>query len=344
MLIFLIVFLFSFGIVFFYRFYPQQSMPIGEKIFIETPDFNKYHNDCLHPTIRFIPEGFCGYNWWMVQSPYYKRDSSTENPILYFSNDVNSPKNWQPLAIVRDTPLKGYNSDPYIFYENKKMWVFWRECYTPLCDRLGVSMATVGVYTIDGKNFNEPKVFLTNKDVNFDLQQCPILIKKGSKYIFYAVNYQYKPIRKNIGISIWEGSSLEEPDFQFIQSTKLPKVYTCDKWKQLRLKNYLLFIPKMLKHDVWHFDLVEYNNKLLMLSVSEWGDNIMLGVSDDFYNFNITTQPLINAHYSNQKYFYKPTGFIEEDYLCLYYTARSETDKNCNSLFLSKKLIGKITK
>jgi hypothetical protein len=72
------------SVVFFlsilYFFYPRQNMPLGKKINIQTPIYEKYKNDCLHPCIRFIPSGFLGYHWWMVQSPYYGRNSAVENP------------------------------------------------------------------------------------------------------------------------------------------------------------------------------------------------------------------------------------------------------------------------
>ncbi len=191
-------------IMYLVRFYPKQLMPIGQHIPIQTPNPNKYHNDCLHPCIRHIPEGFCGYNWWMVQSPYYKRDSSLENPILYFSKDRDIPINWEPVAIVRNTPPIGFNSDPSLFYEDDKLWIFWREFETPLCKELNVYKATVGCYTTDCKTFSPVSVYLTDNSTDEDKEQCPILIKKGSSYLFYAVHYQYKPFRQSRGIALWK--------------------------------------------------------------------------------------------------------------------------------------------
>ena len=319
-------------VLYFYFFYPQQSMPKGVLIEIKTPNFKKYRNDCLHPCIRFIPSGFLGHNWWMVQSPYYGQNSKIENPILYYSDDSI---NWIPVAVVRETPIKGYNSDPNLFYEDGKLWIFWRECFTPLGDSIDSLMATVGVWTLDGKAFSEPQVFLSHKEPNQDTEQSPILIKREGRYLFYAVHYQYEPERKNLGIAIWEGSSLTNPDFYLREVTKLPIIYTCDKFKQLKISKYLFFIPKPLKHDVWHFDLVEHDNKLYMLSVAEWGDNIMLSIADDYKHFKTMQKPLVNTHYSNQQYLYKPTGFIQNKVLVLYYTARNNLDKNANQLFLT---------
>jgi len=325
-----------------YIFYPRQTMPHGLPIEILTPNPDKYQNDCLHPCIRFIPEGFCGYLWWMVQSPYYGRDSQLENPILYCSKDKEFSLEWKCMGVVRETPSKGFNSDPILFYEDNKLWIFWREYNTPLCDSLDISMATVGYSTNDGIHFSSLRVYLTQNDSTTDTQQCPILIKRNNKYLFYATHYQYKPERKGLGIAIWEGTSLENPDFILKETLKIPVIYTCDKAKQLKINNHYFFVSKPLKHDIWHFDLFEYKNKLYMFSVAEWGDNIMLSVAEDYKHFRTFRTPLVNAHASEKKmgwrpYFYKPTGFIADNILCLYYTSTGKEDCNKNELYFTKR-------
>ena len=52
---------------YFWRFYPQQQMPIGISLGMVTPEPEKYHNDCLRPCVR----EFGLANYVMVQSPYY---------------------------------------------------------------------------------------------------------------------------------------------------------------------------------------------------------------------------------------------------------------------------------
>lgn len=70
-----------------------------------------------------------------------------------------------------------------------------------------------------------------------------------------------------------------------------------------------------------------------MISVAEWGDDIMLSIADDYRHFKTLQVPLINSHYSKQLYFYKSTGFVQEGRLLLYYTARNSLDKCANQLF-----------
>jgi hypothetical protein len=325
--------------IFIYKFYPKQSGSLPEKVKITTPSF--YHNDCLHPCIRYIPEGFCGYHWWLVQSPYYNRNFIYENPLLYYSKESSFPSVREFIAEIATTPTKGFNSDPNLFYEDNKLWIFWREFRTSLCDSLHAYMATVGVYTVDGKTFSKKMIYLTQQKPNFDTEQAPVLLKKENKYYFYTSYYQYSPKRVNKGIAIWEGSSLDNPDFILKRIVPFKNIYTCGKWKQLRVGSKLFFIPKPVKHELWHFDLYAYKNKLYMFSVAEWGDNIMLSIADDNINFKTFTLPLVNNHYlekftKQRVYFYKPTGYIEKDTIYLYYTATSTIDKRRNDLFKTK--------
>lgn len=315
-------------------------MPSGIQVLIKTPEAERYKGDCLHPCIRFIPEGFAGYKWWMVQSPYYRRNSKNENPLLYYSEDVSFPINWEYSTVVQDTPEYGFNSDPNIFYENGRLWIFWREHKTPRCSHLKVISATFGVYTTDGVTFSNPKAYLKQEEEGIDPELCPTLIKFEGKYRFYCSNYQLYGQRINRGIAIWEGTNLDKPDFKLTYISNTRKTLTVDKFKQITLLNHLFFVPKPLKHDIWHFDLMEYNKKLYMLSVAEWGDNIMLSESEDYLHFRTYRKPLLNSHYSENKlgfrpYFYKPTGIILNNSLAIYYTISGKNEIKKNNLYRS---------
>jgi|GEM_PF-1716645 len=340
-LLFITTLLFVFTIYYTVRFYPNQSCEIPIKLTISTPEPLIYNNDCLHPCIRFTESGINGHKWWMIQSPFYDRNSDVENPILYYSDDKEFPSNWTPTKIIAQTPLKGFNSDPNLFIYNDELWVFWREFMTPLCDSLGVSKVTVGVYSKDGLSFSKPKVYLTHKDIDSDSEQAPVLIHKNNKFQFYSTNYQYSPTRTNTGIAIWEGSSLHKPDFKLTKVIQSTDTYVCDRITQLRVGSFLFFIPKPLKHDIWHFDLFEFNKQIFMFSVSEWGDNIMLGVEKANGKFKTFSLPLVNNHYlekftKKRVYFYKPTGYIKNDTIFVYYTATSTIDGKRNDLFKTK--------
>lgn len=338
--------------VYTYLFYPRQSMPVGEPIMVTTSDTAKYHNDCLHPCIRYDEKSG---KYYMAQSPYYGWDNKVENPMFYISDDYTQ---WRNGKLIADTPEKGYNSDPNIcLHTNGSITYIWRECGTPLCDSLGVCQATAGGILSGGKLL-EKRVYATNVLPNGDTEQCPILIEHNGKKYIYAVWYQYEPERKNMGIAIWEGTSVVNPDFKLVDTIPFESVYTCDKAAQLRVFGDYLYMPKPQYHDLWHFDLFEYDNKLFMVSaaertdntqVEEKGDNIMLSVSDDWRHFKTIRKPLVNNHYTEnycgyRQYYYKPTAFVKNDTLHLFYTANAKDDPKRNQLYHTAAPINRIVR
>lgn len=328
--------------VYCYLFYPYQIMPIGEPVEVTTVETEKYHNDCLHPCIRYSEK--IG-KYYMSQSPYYGWNNKVENPMYYESNDFMK---WHNGLLIADTPEKGYNSDPNIYIEDGKVFFIWRECHTPLCDSLGCANATVGGWIENGK-LTKKHVLCTNESHEEDKEQCPILMEHDGAYFIYAAWYQYEPERKNKGIAIWKGTSLENPDFELMETIPFESVYTVDKQINIPLFGHVFYIPKPLKHDMWHFDLFEYSGKLYMVSVAEKGDNIMLSVANDWVHFKTYRKPLVNNHYTEnycgyRQYYYKPTAFVKDDTLHLFYTANAKDDSRRNQVFHSELCINKIIK
>ena len=75
-----------------------------------------------------------------------------------------------------------------------------------------------------------------------------------------------------------------------------------------------------------------------MVSVAEKGDNIMLSVSEDWKHFKTFRKPLVNNHYTEnycgyRQYYYKPTAFVKEDTLHVFYTANAKEDPSRNQLY-----------
>lgn len=335
--IILAVIVLSIGI-YVWLYYPAQLIDPEtiQQVEVTTPEPEKYHNDVLHPCIRKMSNG----KYVMVQSPWYKCQDGIENPILYISDD---PMHWDNGIVVEDTPAEGYNSDPNVYEENGRIYVFWREVETPMCDEFGVVRATVGVYTDDeGKTFSEKKVYLTNSDAKVDDEICPILIKKDGKYRFYATWYQtWREDRHNLGIAIWEGSSLENPDFTLLKKVSFKTKYICDKVKQLKIFGHLYFLPKPHKFDLWHFDLIEKGERLYMVASEEMQDVVMLAVSEDWERFELQRTPLVNAHYMEnyvgyRQMYYKPTAFVNRNgEIQVYYTTNPQRNEYVNRLYTS---------
>lgn len=185
-------------VLYCYLFYPQQSMPVGEIVYVATPDSAKYHNDCLHPCIRYSEKTD---KYYMAQSPYYGWSNKVENPMYYESDDYT---HWYHGCLIADTPETGFNSDPNIcIHLDGTISYIWRECYTSLCDSLGCANATVGGRINENGTLENKAVYCVNYSHTQDMEQAPVMIEHdGIRYI-YATWYQYEPKRINRGIALW---------------------------------------------------------------------------------------------------------------------------------------------
>lgn len=321
-------------------FYPNQQVSVRqvERIVVNTPTPEVYHNDCLHPCIRYSGKGFAGYHYWMVQSPYYGWNNKVENPIIYRSNCLDSIG--ADGLVLTETPLTGFNSDPNLYIDGDSvLYVFWRECGTPLCAELARSPVTVGVSTRDGVHFSEKQIYLVNDWATGDTEQAPVLMRHNGEYWFYAAWYQYEPERKNKGVTIWKGTSLSSPDFVLTDTVPFEDIYVCDKAAELRVDGYRLYLPKPQKFDLWHFDLWEDSNGYLkMIACAEKGDVVMLGESEDWLHFKMQRTPLVMNHYMQnyvdyRQYYYKPTACIDNDGTHYFWTSGSKEDGKRNVLW-----------
>ena len=330
-------------VVYFYLFYPQQSMPIGEPVAVTTIQPEKYHNDCLHPCVRYCEKTD---KYYMAQSPYYGWNKTLENPMYYESANHLI---WEKGTLIEDTPDEGFNTDPCVYVDKTGNAIYiWRESKTKLTYSLNSERVIVGGRIKDGKLLKK-HIFAINEWNEGDTVQCPILVERDDMYYIYAAWYQYEPERKNMGIAIWRGTSLLNPDFKLVNTVPFPLTYTVDRMAQTRLFRHLWFIPKPLRHDLWHFDLFEYKGKLYMVSVAEKGDNIMLSVADDWMHFRTFRKPLVNNHYTEnycgyRQYYYKPTAFAKDDILHLFYTANAKEDNKKNQLYHTEMPIKQLTK
>ena len=105
-------------------------MSPGTEVLLEPYKYEENHGDVVHPCVRFIPDGFEGYKWWMVYTPYYEANAMIENPILCYSEEMDenkAPIEWKVYCIVNEKPQDGYNSDPTLLYDNGQLFVYWRE-------------------------------------------------------------------------------------------------------------------------------------------------------------------------------------------------------------------------
>lgn len=286
------------------------AMTIGDVVLDWTPSPEIYKNDNIHPCVRYIPEGFAGHKWWMCTTPYPLQDSSVENPILYYGDSETStpPTSWLGGVVVEGSPSKGYNSDCNLFYDGTRLWVFWRENYTPDTSAIDVFRAVFGKYTLDGTTFSDKKLFCKDtfsvEGKNGDTEMCPCVAMIGDKLKMYATHYEFLPTRQPYGLAIWgiENNDLMNHQFVYEKTTGL-----------LYKKNF----------NFWHFDMFQYDGKYYCVTSPELGNEILLGVSDDGVNFNFWNTPLISQDVAKVGYYYyKPTAMVIDGILYLWHPVR----------------------
>ncbi len=149
--------------------------------------------EAYHPDILFFENGWNGYKYWLVFTPYPRNDSSKENPHIKVSNDM---KNWivpkgtpNPLDVAKGDGLGKtlFNSDAELVYNNKldRIECFWRRW-----EKDGETLYMK--YTNDGHNWsNATKVYYASRITsNPNKLLSPTIVFEDGKYkMWYANNY-----------------------------------------------------------------------------------------------------------------------------------------------------------
>jgi hypothetical protein len=185
----------------------------------------------------------------------------------------------------------GYNSDPDLFYDGSRLWVFWRENFTLSTIHDGYSRVTYGVYTYDGINFSEKKLFAGEKSATMDFHMCPIVVKVKDEIKLYGCHHEFSPNRIPLGLAIW---SLNNNDLDHEQFTLTDTV-----------------IPKYPSgFDFWHFDLFQSDSVFYCVVTPEVANKVLLGKSTDGIDFKFWETPLLTSLYSSHNYLYKPSAMV----------------------------------
>lgn len=287
---------------------PDDAMSLGTKLVAPTPNPEKYFDDLIHPCVRYIEGGFAGHDWWMVATPYRGNDESIENPILYYGDSRDGgkpPLEWIATGIVEDTPSQGYNSDGVIFFDQGKLWVFWRENHTNDCRTNNYERATFGRYTLDGISFSEKKLFAGEKSMTRDSELCPIITRRKDKIILYGGNYEFKPKRRPHGIAIWDIDNNDLLNSEFV----LREIGNLDCGSIFKF---------------WHFDLFTYSDLYYCVATPEKAGAIYLGVSEDGLNFKFWKRPLLSTKGTGRSYFYKPSALVKDGMFYLWHPVAEE--------------------
>ena len=319
-------------------------MPVGE-LCSHTPfEENVNHGDVVHPCVRYIPESYLGHKWWMVYTPYYAANDKTENPILCYgkTDDEIPPTEWVVAYQVQGQPVKGYNSDPTLFYDDGKMYVMWRENLTQRCDNAGFVRATFGAEVKEKGIGNVFGPLVGTNDFEEDNEVSPTFVKlKDGNYRCYAMHLRFHSrfirnshpmLRKHLGVvanvldllglwsqqkgygyAIWDGTDITKP---FVYQNTM-KFKNCN----------MLYRP-------WHMDLFKCKNKLYaIVQTNQCNADICLAGSDNGIVFYMYDKPLMTNRSCHKLGIYKPTGGVKNDNLYLYYTAQDPECRSLNKLY-----------
>lgn len=141
------------------------SLPLRVKVKnAKTPlDIKTYDggNQCLHPSCLYFTNGWNGFKFWLVVTPYKNMNESIENPCIYTSNDgehFNSCQTANPLDDIELSSEYEYNSDPELVYNSDldRIECWWRRVQTskyPNKEERNVEILYRS-YTVDGTSWS----------------------------------------------------------------------------------------------------------------------------------------------------------------------------------------------
>lgn len=137
----------------------------------------------VHPDVLdFGEDGWNGYRYWMVMTPYPGGDATKENPSILVSNDKETwvVPNGLTNPIVPQPETGGLNSDPDLWYDSAtgRLYCLWREFRAGRYERYYFS------YSTDGVTWTPKTLTL---DLPWESFLSPSLVQVGSTlYLYYA--------------------------------------------------------------------------------------------------------------------------------------------------------------
>lgn len=336
--------------VFQYRIFDRHTygiMDVGVEC-SHTPFEQEVNNgDVVHPCVRYIPEGYLGYKWWMVYTPYYKSNDKTENPILCYadSNEDNPPSKWIVKYQVQAQPRKGYNSDPVLLYCDNMLHVMWRESDTDRCDLNSCRRATFGAVVHENKVGDVFGPLLKTSDAEIDSEVSPFFYKSAKgKYGAFAMHLQFHSRFINkLPKKLHKVVSKFVTALDVIGIYGQQKCYGIAQWSSTRidtafkLDKTVKFINCNKLYRPWHFDFFVYKDKIYsIVQTNQCNADICLAESVDGVHFRMYNKPLMTNATSGRVGIYKPTGGVVGDVFYLYYTAQNKNIRGLNKLYLTQ--------
>lgn len=154
-------------------------------------------SEVTHPKVLYFENGYNGYKYWMVNTPYPKNDAYYENPSIVVSNNgidwtepkgIKNPISGYPNRVRDDS----YYSDPFLLYDGNKFELFFRKTRSYLngyYKRNGYNYMYY-INSNDGIKYSEPKIIMNNNSNEQYMSMS--VVKKDNIYKIWYVNYDGK--------------------------------------------------------------------------------------------------------------------------------------------------------
>ena len=126
-------------------------------------------NQVTHPKVIYFENGYNGYKYWMVSTPYPKNNTYLENPSIAVSNNgidsiepdgIKNPISGYPSKVKDDS----YYSDPFILHDGDKFEVFYRKTRSYLNGYYKSNGYNYMYYIAsnDGITYSDPTIIMDN--------------------------------------------------------------------------------------------------------------------------------------------------------------------------------------
>lgn len=148
-------------------------------------------NEGLHPSCLYFKEGWNGYKFWFVFTPYKGMNDAIENPCIYVSQDgenFESLEGANPLDDITLPKEQEYNSDPELVYNSdlNRIECWWRRVQRDKYPTEDGKNREI-IYrrcTYDGRTWSDKEVMLDIKNPFDETRLCisPALIYEGGIY------------------------------------------------------------------------------------------------------------------------------------------------------------------
>jgi len=165
------------------------ALPTNAATYQTTPTYDG-SGQVVHPSIQYFPDGWNGYKYWMVETPYLGGDGTYETPEILVSNDGESwavPPGLTNPIVARDTAAP--NNDPCLFYNEAtdELWVYYRKTDNATYDRIYLKKSS------DGIDWGGTGLGTLLLDMGYTEALSPFVVKVGDTYHMWYVDETASP-------------------------------------------------------------------------------------------------------------------------------------------------------